>query len=193
MNAQPAQPGQFSFLRLVLIAVLAGCGLVPAMAGAAERPVMISIIIDDLGNQLLAGRRVIALDAPIACAVMPHTAHGARLAREANVAGKEVMLHLPMQPVDMQRIAGPGEISLDNDPSPEAIAAQFGQLLRQAERRGYAIGIGHPYPATLDFLEQALPALQAEGRIEIVPVSHIVQLLDDGDLRRERAVLASLR
>ena len=101
--------------KLVAFFWLVAAGFVLPAHAAENRPqALIAIIIDDLGNQLLAGRRVVALDAPLACAVMPYTAYGARLAREAHASGKEVMLHLPMQPTQMERIAGPGEISLEN-------------------------------------------------------------------------------
>jgi len=234
-------------------------------APVGAQPALIAIIIDDIGNQLAAGRRVVALDAPLACSVMPYTVYGKVLAREAHAAGKEVMLHLPMQPMQMHRIAGPGEISLDNgaaqlrhildqdlasvphvvgvnnhmgslitrhpghmrwlmdalaergglffvdsrtteasvaysiareaglpaasrdvflddDPSPAAVAAQFEKLRRKALQQGYAIGIGHPYPATLELLETALPELAADPAFRIVPVSRIVALLDSGAL-----------
>ncbi len=211
-------------------------------AADADTPPLIALIIDDLGNQLRPGQRVVALDGPVACAIMPHTAHATALARAAHAAGKEVILHLPMQPAEMERIAGPGEISLDNsradlqrilagnlvsvphasgvnnhmgslitrhpghmrwlmealaergdlyfidsfttsasvaylmaretgvpaarrhvfldnDPSPDAVRRQFEQLKQHALRHGYAIGIGHPYAATLDFLEAAIAAL----------------------------------
>ncbi len=93
--------------------IVAG-SVAPAYAADETPPAFIAIIIDDLGNQLTAGRRAVALAAPLACAVMPHTVYGAQLAREAHIAGKEVMLHLPMQAIQMERIAGPGEITLEN-------------------------------------------------------------------------------
>jgi len=74
---------------------------------------MIAIIIDDLGNQKLAGERTVALPGPVVCAVMPHTTYSSYLADQAHAAGKEVLLHLPMQGMDMDRFAGPGEIGLD--------------------------------------------------------------------------------
>jgi hypothetical protein len=80
-------------------------------------PPLIAIIIDDLGNQRAKGERVIALPGPVACAIIPHTAYGTYLAEEAYAAGKEVLLHLPMQPIEMERIAGPDQIRLDTDRS----------------------------------------------------------------------------
>jgi polysaccharide deacetylase 2 family uncharacterized protein YibQ len=108
------------FLLATAMVAFMSCGILLAsdrqsLAVEAEQPALIAIIIDDLGNQLGAGRRALQLDAPLVYAVMPHTAYGSTLAREAHIAGKEVMLHLPMQPMQMGRIAGPGEISLENN------------------------------------------------------------------------------
>src|SRR5690606_23829095 len=44
------------------------------------------------------------------------------------------------------------DVFLDHVAEPEAIAHQFRRLLARARSDGHAIGIGHPYPATLAFL-----------------------------------------
>jgi polysaccharide deacetylase 2 family uncharacterized protein YibQ len=81
----------------------------------ADSQPLIAIIIDDLGNQKESGQRVIALPGPVVCSVMPHTTYANYLAEAAHAAGKEVMLHLPMQPVEMGRLTVPGEINLDTN------------------------------------------------------------------------------
>lgn len=83
---------------LLLPALLGYAALGHASAGQA--PPRIAIIIDDLGYGRAAGERATRLPGPVACAVLPGTPHGARLARLAHAAGKEVMLHLPMQSLD---------------------------------------------------------------------------------------------
>ncbi|HEX4299230.1 MAG TPA: divergent polysaccharide deacetylase family protein [Gammaproteobacteria bacterium] len=88
----------------------------PAAAGiAADEPprrVLIAIVIDDLGNSLEEGRRVIALPGPVACSILPHTIDGPQIADLAHAADKEVLLHLPMQAVaDMP--LGSGGITLE--------------------------------------------------------------------------------
>jgi hypothetical protein len=46
-------------------------------------------------------------------------------------------------------------------------------LVQAAHSRGYALGIGHPYPETLEALERWLPTL-AQANIEIVPLSTLL-------------------
>ncbi|MDZ7685218.1 MAG: divergent polysaccharide deacetylase family protein [Gammaproteobacteria bacterium] len=67
------------------------------------------------------------------------------------------------------------DIFLDNEPSFEAIDAEFERLIDTAIKRGTAIAIGHPHPATLAYLEQKLPGLSERG-IRVVPVSHAIKL-----------------
>jgi uncharacterized protein len=102
-------------LALLLLTGPAAAGL--AAPGAATdapppRKALIAIVIDDLGNSLEEGRRVIALPGPVACSILPHTIDGPRIAGLAYTAGKEVLLHLPMQAVaDMP--LGSGGITLE--------------------------------------------------------------------------------
>jgi len=70
------------------------------------------------------------------------------------------------------------DIFLDNDRSIPAIDKQFKKLLELAKERTSAVAIGHPYPATLDYLSQAIPLLEAEG-ITVVSVSKLLQFRTD--------------
>lgn len=70
-----------------------------ATAQAAQAgPAYLSLIIDDLGQNLPRDRRALALPGPVTLAVMPDTPHAAEFAREAHKAGKTVMIHMPMDP-----------------------------------------------------------------------------------------------
>ena len=66
-------------------------------------------------------------------------------------------------------------VFLDNDLHPEAIARQFAHLLKLAKRRGSAVAIGHPHPATLRFLKNQLPHLSEQG-IQLVSISQLIDL-----------------
>ena len=244
-------------MRFAWPGVLAALLAAPPTA-AAEPPPKISIIIDDLGYQLDAGRRAIDLPGPLAYAVLPATPRGRILAEAAHDRGKEVLLHLPLQAVDHQGPDEPGGITLDmsrdmfaaqfsaaldsvpfaigvsshrgslltrhpghmvwlmqeirqhgslffidsftthhsvalriaeeagvaaakrdvfldNERSAAALERSFSRLKQLATRRGVAVGIGHPYPETIAFLEEVLPALEAEG-FRLVPISEVPAL-----------------
>lgn len=80
-------------------------------ASAADAPV-VAIIIDDLGHALDPGLQVAALPGPVACSVLPHTPSGRLLAERCHASGKEVMLHLPMQPIDPAEQPGVGALEI---------------------------------------------------------------------------------
>jgi polysaccharide deacetylase 2 family uncharacterized protein YibQ len=65
------------------------------------------------------------------------------------------------------------DVFLDADPAPEKVAQEFERLKALARERGLAVAIGHPYPATLAFLEQAIPDLVEEG-IQLVPLRELI-------------------
>jgi len=218
----------------------------------------IAIIIDDLGYERAAGERAIELPGPITYAVLPGTPRARHLAEFAHAAGKEVILHLPMQAENRDEPADPGgllldmsytqftetlagdieavphivginghrgslltrhpghmqwlmdeirqreplffvdsytthesialhiaaeknvpaikrDVFLDPDSNPGTVEREFARLRKRAADQGFAVGIGHPYPATLSFLEEALPRLAEEG-YDLVGVSSLVEI-----------------
>jgi polysaccharide deacetylase 2 family uncharacterized protein YibQ len=64
-------------------------------------------------------------------------------------------------------------VFLDNEQSFESIDRAFKTLLAKAKRDGTAIAIGHPYPATLDYLARVAPSLNARN-ITLLPVSALI-------------------
>lgn len=83
----------------------------PLLPQAAEQPI-ISLIIDDLGNDWGAARRAINLPGHLTYAILPQTPYADEIARLAHKRGKEVMLHQPMQAITVQRL-GPGGLTLE--------------------------------------------------------------------------------
>nr|WP_236712063.1 divergent polysaccharide deacetylase family protein [Pseudomonas sp. EpS/L25] len=69
-----------------------------ASSFASADPARLTIVIDDLGQNLARDRQVLALPAPVVLAIIPETQHAAELAAEAHRAGRTVLLHLPMDP-----------------------------------------------------------------------------------------------
>lgn len=89
--------------------------VLPAWAAtAADKPALISIIIDDIGNNLHHGQRAIALPGAITYSVLPFTPFGKQLAKQAHQQGKEVMLHLPMDN-SHGRPLGPGGLTFKQE------------------------------------------------------------------------------
>lgn len=65
-------------------------------------------------------------------------------------------------------------VFLDHDASPEQINLQFMRLLKLAKKHGFAVGIAHPYPQTLNYLETALKDLSAQG-VQLTTLRDLIQ------------------
>ncbi len=97
--------------RLLLAALAALFGSV-----ATAEP-SVAIIIDDLGYRHAEGRRAVALPGPVAVAVLPGSPRSSSLAVAAHEAGKEVLIHLPLQATVSDGVDEPGSITLDTSRS----------------------------------------------------------------------------
>jgi polysaccharide deacetylase 2 family uncharacterized protein YibQ len=95
-------PAMRQFILAVWLGLLSTASAAETMAYAspAGRLPGIAIIIDDLGHQHEQGLRAVNLPGPVACAFLPFGPFTTALAEQAHARNKEVMLHLPMQPVD---------------------------------------------------------------------------------------------
>ncbi len=67
------------------------------------------------------------------------------------------------------------DVFLDVERDRAAILQQFVKLVEKAYQTGTALGIGHPYPETLDVLESELADLHAYG-LELVSVQQLIEL-----------------
>jgi len=138
----------FKFFTNFKIFILGLLFVAPLHCFSAE-PAVIAIIIDDIGHNLEAGKRVINSKLPVTCSILPARPHSIKLARLAHKNGKEVMLHLPMQASKSERL-GHGalttdmskhefirtvEISIDAIPHAKGINNHMGSLLTSNSNR----------------------------------------------------------
>jgi len=92
-------------------------------------PARIAIVVDDLGNDFEAVRRLAGLEEPVAGAVLPGLPGSAQAARALQRAGKEVILHLPMEPRGYPEVRpGPGVV----------VRAQSAEEIAETVTRGLA-------------------------------------------------------
>lgn len=81
-----------------------------------EKRPQVAIIIDDIGYSRAIARQLMDLDIPITFSVLPHSPHSRELAAEAHGQGIEIMLHLPMEPMEYPKInPGPGALLISMD------------------------------------------------------------------------------
>lgn len=217
----------------------------------------IVIIIDDIGYDKKIAMALCDLDSNITFSVLPFAPFGKIISKQLHAKGSQLMLHLPMEPVEYPEVnPGPGailssmspdtlldqlkksmkdvphivgvnnhmgskitthsdqmnqiftilkkedlffidsrtapksqcessarllrlrfgqrDIFLDNFQNQEYITGQFEKLKALAIKHGSAIGIGHPYEATLHTLSSELPKLK--NKIKIVRADRLVSI-----------------
>ena len=102
------------FSRLLLLLAW----LAPGLQAQDVTPTpVIAIIIDDIGYRYREDQEVIALPGALAISILPHSPHADEMAQLAAAAGKDVMLHVPMEPQreDTNAALGPGALMLNMD------------------------------------------------------------------------------
>jgi len=104
----PARMPLPAMLRTPALHSVAPTSIAPALkpaplSGRSAEPTAhhgLALILDDVGYNLAALKRVLALSVPVAISVLPDAPHARASAQLAHQAGQVVMLHLPMQPED---------------------------------------------------------------------------------------------
>ena len=223
---------------------------------ASSRKPLVAIIIDDMGYDYAMASKFLRIESPLSYSVLPHSPFQKKIASLAHEKGKDVLLHLPMEPEEYPEI-NPGDgallssmsseelqstlkqnlnavpyvvgvnnhmgsrltqdekkmrqvftilkkrnlffvdsytsdrsscekaarrlglkfarrrVFLDHEQDTHAIRFQIKRLISLANKKGKAIGIGHPHPVTLQVLKEDLQRIKSQ--VNIVPVSQIVE------------------
>lgn len=121
----------------------------------------LAVVIDDAGYDLALLQPFLDLSMPLAVAVLPNLPHSAEAARRVLAAGKELLLHLPMEPEGGEN-PGPGAL-LTGQP-----AVEIERLLDEALASvPGAVGVNNHMgsKATADpaFMDVVLEALGRRG------------------------------
>ena len=65
------------------------------------------------------------------------------------------------------------DVFLDHEQSTLTVLRELERLKKKALEQGQAVGIGHPFPETLEVLERELPKLREQG-FELVTISEML-------------------
>ncbi|NMM44014.1 divergent polysaccharide deacetylase family protein [Rhodospirillaceae bacterium KN72] len=87
-----------------------------AVAPADGRP-RIAIVFDDLGIDQTRSRKAMALPGPLTMAFLPYGYHLKELVSDARRNGHEILVHMPMAPLDLSVDPGPNALQKELGPS----------------------------------------------------------------------------
>ncbi len=108
----------------------------PPVIAPVRPQARMAIIMDDLGRDLKTARKLLAVDLPVTFAVLPATPHATEVAKMAFRSGREVLVHMPMEPQGFPAI-NPGSDALLVSQGPEEIRSRF---LGYLDRVPHAVG-----------------------------------------------------
>jgi len=74
-----------------------------------------TIIIDDIGYDMTALKRLLAMGVDFAFSVLPEAPRAADSARLIRASGRELMVHIPCEPIDRKQMKGMRFLQVDQD------------------------------------------------------------------------------
>jgi len=89
-----------------------------------EKLPLVALIIDDLGYDKKIAEKFSELDTNLTFSILPHSPFQNEIARLASSKGIEIMLHLPMEPVEYPEV-NPGPGTLLSSMSPDELIRQL--------------------------------------------------------------------
>ncbi|MCB1529860.1 MAG: divergent polysaccharide deacetylase family protein [Rhodospirillales bacterium] len=130
----------------------------PPLEGKAR----IAVIIDDIGMDIKRSRAALSLPAAVTLALLPYAESAPKLARQAQEKGHELMIHVPMEP--MNRKLSLGGMGLRGDMDEAAFQARFDEIL--SSFKGYS-GINNHMGSRLtqdqEMMARVMARLKKEG------------------------------
>lgn len=117
----------------------------------------VAIIIDDMGYHEQLGKKLLALDIALTYSFLPYAPHTIEHAQIAKDMDRDIMVHLPMEPMDAKW--NPGKQALYVKDSDEQIREKTRQLLQQVP---YATGANNHMGSRFTADETAMAVVLGE-------------------------------
>ena len=76
---------------------------------------LISIVIDDLGDNSIIAKKLFTLPGTVTVAILPHTPHAKLISKLATERGHDIIMHLPMEAFTRPDLLGPGALMSSMD------------------------------------------------------------------------------
>lgn len=115
-----------------------------------EAPRLI-IVMDDLGENTAYVRRLLELPCPVVLAVWPGATYARKTAEMGHAAGRQVLVHMPMQPCDPRQKMGVFGLTVDMRES--AVALNLRQALARVP---HAVGLNNHMGSRFTSNEEAM-------------------------------------
>jgi polysaccharide deacetylase 2 family uncharacterized protein YibQ len=130
----------------------------PSDAGLQPPMARVAIVIDDMGWDLPMTQALLALDVPLSFAIIPQSPYQSETVEAVQQYGRDILLHLPMEPHGYPKV-NPGKQALLSDmSSPELTAHLQGAL----QAMPMAVGVNNHMGSRLTENPQAMRVVMRE-------------------------------
>ena len=128
-----------------------------------HQPPLVAIVVDDIGYDRDIAAQLLSLDAPLTFSILPYGPYSQKLAAEAKAKGHEIMLHLPMEPMEFPDVnPGPGAL-LRQMSADELIAQLDDNLNRVSGLKGVNNHMGSALSTSPERMRQIFSVLKKRG------------------------------
>jgi polysaccharide deacetylase 2 family uncharacterized protein YibQ len=122
----------------------------------------VAILIDDMGYDPAIDNALLSLDAPVSFAFLPGAPHTEKLAGRAFKMGRDILVHLPLEPLNSGIDPGPGALRLGMSPD-----AMLAMLKKDLNAVPHATGVnnhmGSRFTADRKAMEFILKEIRSRG------------------------------
>jgi polysaccharide deacetylase 2 family uncharacterized protein YibQ len=123
----------------------------------------IAIIVDDIGYDLAPVKELLKLDIPLTFSILPFCPYTVESARRIHQAGREILIHIPMEPLDYPE-KNPGRGVLLVRMSDEAIRQSLEEMLAEVPHASGANNhMGSKFMGQRDRLAVVFRTLREKG------------------------------
>jgi polysaccharide deacetylase 2 family uncharacterized protein YibQ len=129
---------------------------------ADEKSYKIAVIIDDIGYSYGRAKLFLDIDLPLTFSVLPQLPRSPHLSRIIRECGREVMIHQPMEPFNINLDPGPGALFVED--SKDRIARIMDQNL-SANRHAAGVNnhMGSRFTSCTNKITSALEVIQSQN------------------------------
>jgi len=118
---------------------------------------LVAILIDDMGYSIRMDNALLSLKAPLSFSFLPGAPHTPMMARKAKHMGRDILVHLPLEPINSRIDPGPDSLRLNMDPD-----FMLGILRRDLDAVPGAIGVNNHMGSKFTTNRKAMEFILAE-------------------------------
>ena len=131
----------------------------------------LTIVLDDLGENVSAAHSLASLEYPVTFAIWPQSSYTREIAKVATSAGREIIVHQPMEPISPDANPGPGAV-YDDMTADDIRATLRANIKRIPEAIGLNNHMGSKVTQNRSVVQPVVEELKAQKLLVLDSMTH---------------------